>query len=131
NGLWAAPQVLLHGYEIHMGETKRGPFHLPAFKIIERLTQKAEIEDGAISSDGRVWGTYIHGLFDNDEFRRRFIEFLKERKGGRSSSKVEEWDYCAFKEREYEKLAAALRKDLDIERIYQIIGISSPPSTTP
>ena len=50
------------GYEIHMGET--------------------EFEDGSKNNDpilscGRVYGTYIHGLFDDDAFRHKFLDFAR------------------------------------------------------
>ncbi len=127
NSPMAAQKEILRGYEIHMGDTQRGTAHQPAFKIIERLGQKAEVEDGAISTDGRVWGTYIHGLFDNNGFRRSFIDSLRKNKGLSSGNRLEGFDYKAFKEQEYDKLAAVLRKELDMPRIYKIIGISPPP----
>jgi adenosylcobyric acid synthase len=122
-GLFVQEEGTLQGYEIHMGETERGPSHLPAFQIVERLNQAADIEDGAVSPDGKVWGTYLHGLFENDGFRRRFIESLREKEGPAAGGEVPELNYQAFKEKEYNKLAAALRKALDINRIYRIIGI--------
>jgi adenosylcobyric acid synthase len=131
NGPVAAQKETLRGYEIHMGETHRGAAHYPAFKIIERLGQKVEVEDGAISGDGRVWGTYIHGLFDNDGFRRCFIDSLRKNKGLSSGNWMQEFNYKAFKEREYDRLAAVLRKELDMPRIYRIIGISPPPPPSP
>ena len=124
NSPMAAQKETLRGYEIHMGDTQRGTAHQPAFKIIERLGQKVEVEDGAISTDGRVWGTYLHGLFDNDGFRRSFIDSLRKNKGLLSGNRFEEFAYKAFKEQEYDKLAAVLRKELDMPRIYRIIGIS-------
>jgi adenosylcobyric acid synthase len=124
---------ILSAYEIHMGETERGP-SLPAFKIIERLSQKEEIEEGAVSPEGMVWGTYLHGLFENDGFRRQFIERVRERKGRSSNSGVGETgrsplrNYQAFKEREYDKLALALREALDIRGIYRTLGIDELPA---
>ncbi len=38
--------------------------------------------DGWVSPDRRVWGTYLHGLFDNDGFRRAFREELREKPAG-------------------------------------------------
>ena len=62
----------LRGYEIHMGRTKimKGK---PLFKISKKSGKRCALFDGAVSPDGKVWGTYIHGIFDNDGFRRRFI----------------------------------------------------------
>jgi adenosylcobyric acid synthase len=128
NSPMVAQKVILRGYEIHMGDTQRVGAHPPAFKIIERLGQKVEVEDGAVSKDGRVWGTYLHGLFDNDGFRRSFIDSLREKKSLLSDHRPGEFDYRSFKEQEYDKLAAVLRKELDMPQIYRIIGISSSPS---
>ena len=55
------------GYEIHMGETESCNY---AFG-----------DDGCVSSDGLVMGTYLHGLFDNENVRRSFLGYLYERKG--------------------------------------------------
>jgi adenosylcobyric acid synthase len=54
------------GYEIHLGRTSGPDCARPAFEI-------DGVQDGAMSSDGRVWGTYVHGLFSGDDFRRRFL----------------------------------------------------------
>ncbi len=111
-----------------MGETERGPSTAPAFRILARLEREMAVEDGAVASDRSVWGTYLHGLFDNDGFRRRFIESLQERKDRMNQSGVGATgrspllDYRAFKENEYDKLAAALREALDMKQIYRIIG---------
>ena len=128
NGLEAGDGEILSGYEIHMGETERGPSTAPAFRILARLEREMAVEDGAVASDRSVWGTYLHGLFDNDGFRRRFIESLQERKDRMNQSGVGATgrspllDYRAFKENEYDKLAAALREALDMKQIYRIIG---------
>ena len=130
NGLEGGEGEILSGYEIHMGETERGPSTAPAFRILARLERETAVEDGAVASDRRVWGTYLHGLFDNNGFRRRFIESLLERKDRMNRSGAGEnrrsslLDYRAFKEREFDKLAAALRDALDMKQIYQIIGNS-------
>jgi adenosylcobyric acid synthase len=67
-----SPQVLFEGYEIHVGETiyKNGA---RPFADIERRGEMESIADGAVSESGRVLGTYVHGIFDNDDFRHAFI----------------------------------------------------------
>ncbi|MGE3875629.1 MAG: cobyric acid synthase, partial [Parvibaculaceae bacterium] len=57
------------GYEIHLGTTA-GPDCDRPFALI------GEAPDGAQSRDGRVMGTYIHGLFSDDAFRRHFLKSL-------------------------------------------------------
>jgi adenosylcobyric acid synthase len=59
----------IDGYEIHIGQTA-GPDCSRPFSTIGLRN------DGAVSSDGLVMGTYLHGLFGNDDFRTKFLEKL-------------------------------------------------------
>jgi adenosylcobyric acid synthase len=67
------PQAYFEGYEIHVGETlyESGAFPLTD---IERQGATELVPDGAVSKSGRVFGTYVHGFFDNDDFRHGFIQ---------------------------------------------------------
>ena len=115
----SADQV--HGYEIHMGQSRvLGPA-TPLLEIVERNGKPVQVKDGLISGDGRVWGSYLHGLFDNDGLRHRLIsrlmsvdavELTKERLGS----------FRRWKEEQYDKLASHLRNHIDMDLIYQIIG---------
>ncbi|MEW6602497.1 MAG: cobyric acid synthase, partial [Nitrospirota bacterium] len=72
----------LMGYEIHMGNTTgdTGLFRVNRLNSSDSLNgSNGHIPDG--SSKGNVWGTYIHGIFDNDEFRTSLINSLREKKG--------------------------------------------------
>src|SRR5262249_43613421 len=62
-GLQAAPRSAraLQGYEIHMGETILGPGVQPFARITSRSGQEVEVLDGAVTRDGRIFGTYLHG----------------------------------------------------------------------
>lgn len=77
---------LVHGYEIHMGITRRLN-GLPCFSVtvqdrnVHALTAtKEESSDGTVRQDGRVWGTYIHGVFDESGFRRNWLNRARQRK---------------------------------------------------
>ena len=64
----------VYGYEIHHGLTEGGD-SLP-------LLRRADGETlGAGTADGRIWGTYLHGIFDADAFRRWWIDRLRTRRG--------------------------------------------------
>jgi adenosylcobyric acid synthase len=69
----------VNGYEIHIGQSS-GPDCTRPFSII------GDRADGAISADGRVFGTYLHGLFASDAFRVSFL-----RKFGLSASADNYW----------------------------------------
>ena len=118
-------QEEISGYEIHMGITKLLRGVRPWLKIIKRLSQSVNIEDGAIDKEGKIMGTYIHGLFDNYHFRRCFINYLRKRK--RVSSYHPQTEISAIKQRnrEYDKLAELVRDNLDMGKIYQILSNSS------
>jgi adenosylcobyric acid synthase len=77
-----APHAPVHGYEIHMGRTSRGTvnpcFHVETSEILEANPKENE---GAVSESGLVWGTSIHGLFDQAEFRRGWLNRVRGRKG--------------------------------------------------
>lgn len=112
------------GYEIHMGQTKRlGGDALT--RIVEQLGEAVAIEDGAISPDGRVFGTYIHGIFDNSSFTNGFLNVIRKEKGLDSLAQST-LSYEAFKAGEYDKLAQILRDTLDMDAIYKICGLTQP-----
>ena len=115
----------LSGYEIHTGETVLSGDEKPLFKITKRGFTQTDINDGVVSKKGMVWGTYIHGIFDNNSFRRAFINFLRSKKGLAISSCVNQnrISYQEQKDREYDKLACLVRDNLDMDKIYHILGI--------
>ena len=76
---------LVEGYEIHMGITTLASSTSSCFRITKgqgrsSSLQEEEREDGAISANGMVWGTYIHGVFDGPEFRRAWLNRVRVRK---------------------------------------------------
>jgi adenosylcobyric acid synthase len=95
--------TLLSGYEIHLGSTT-GPDCLRPTAVING------VEDGATSADGKISGTYMHGLFGADAFRQKFLESLGVRGGG--------IDYRAEVERALDEIAAHLERHLDCDAIF-------------
>jgi adenosylcobyric acid synthase len=65
--------AMLSGYEIHAGETKSTTGWL---KLMRSANGWTEASDGARSEDGRIWGCYVHGLFDNAPFRHAWLKTL-------------------------------------------------------
>ena len=111
--------VSLEGYEIHMGESVRKEGILPATKLMVVGNQPEETKtEGAFHEN--VCGTYVHGVFDKEEVVETLIRILGERKGIDVSS-MTGIDFAAFKETQYNILAAELRKHLDMKKIYSIL----------
>jgi cobyric acid synthase CobQ/L-threonine-O-3-phosphate decarboxylase len=101
----------VHGYEIHHGRSTGG--NLPP--IVVR-------SDGAVIGSGtdRVWGTYLHGIFDADKFRRWFIDRLRLRRG----LKPLEIIYAPYDlEPALDRLADVVRKSIRVDDVYRLMGM--------
>ena len=107
----------LEGYEIHMGETvlKENAGHCVSIEDHVSGTVK---EDGAYCKN--VCGTYVHGVFDKEDVAEAVVRALGEKKGI-DVSQMTGVDFAAFKETQYDILAAELRKHLDMKKIYEIL----------
>ena len=117
---WAGDNGTLKGYEIHMGRTTLNKGIRSMFHICKRQSQEVALQDGAVSSDGRVWGTYVHGIFDNDDFRRSFLNLLRREKG-LPSREATRFSYNEEKERSFNLLASLVRENLDVDKVNKII----------
>jgi adenosylcobyric acid synthase len=101
-------RVPLAGYEMHVGET-RGPALARPFA---RLADGRE--DGAVSADGRVVGTYLHGLFGHDAQRRRWLDLI--------GAEASDLDYERTIEDVLDGLAEHLEQHVDIDALWRISG---------
>lgn len=103
----------LSGYEVHMGRTTRQPGGTPAFRIRLRGDSRTNEEDGARSTDGRIWGTYLHGLFENDRFRQCMVSRW------RNSACPDELRtrFAAWRETGLDRLAQAVADAVDLRKI--------------
>jgi adenosylcobyric acid synthase len=106
---------LVRGYEIHSGATMRLDGAAPLGEIIERNGQAVQIADGASSADGRVWGCYLHGIFENDNFRRAWLQAL----GWQGTL----FSAAALRQREYDRLADAVEAAVDWPQIERLISL--------
>lgn len=121
-GSWPTmPQCQLSGYEIHMGNTRLESTARPLLLVAENSTQAGH-HDGALSADGAVWGTYFHGIFDNDDFRRHYLNMLKQKRFGVQQASLPVAAFAEQKEKGLDSLADLLADALDMEAIKTIIG---------
>lgn len=112
----------LEGYEIHMGETKLSESISPMFKIKTRSNKNCSIKDGALSNKYDVWGTYIHGIFDNNDFRKEVINHLLKKKADQNYDQ-EMIDFKNKQEEQLDKLADKVKNNIDLEKLYEIIDL--------
>jgi len=103
----------VRGYEIHHGQTATGSL-VPLFERADGQTL------GVATADHRIWGTYLHGVFDADEFRRWFIDRLRARRGLPAVGQVTaHYDI----ESALDRLAAVMRQSLRVDEVYGLMGL--------
>lgn len=98
------------GYEVHMGqsEVRDEPLNVIASGDYEGCQK------------GNIYGSYIHGLFDEKEIATEILKALCEKKGVSFDTQTM-MDRKAYKEAQYDQLALSVRKALDMESIYKMI----------
>ena len=121
-----APSVRLdpsfEGYEIHVGETLYEQGSRPLADVV-RQGIPGFASDGAVSTSSCVLGTYVHGFFDNDDFRHSFLAALRSAVG---LGPAQTWaNVAAEREARIDRLANHLRKSLDIDLVRS--WILAPP----
>lgn len=105
------------GYEIHHGTT------VPLSQELRVAVKDADGRPlGFGSDDGLVWGTYLHGLFDSDEFRRWFIDRLRIAKG---LLPLEHPQTTFDLEAALDHLASVVRESLDMGKLYDALGFGA------
>lgn len=104
----------IEGYEIHMGQSDASA---DAPLVIEqRSGQRCHAPDGALSTDGWILGSYLHGLFANDELRATVLRNLAARKGVTLAAGA-----TLDKEGAYDRLATHVRAALNMELVAQLL----------
>jgi len=110
------------GYEIHMGQTVRLDEKQEA---VYSLFQMSDHEsEGLASANGQVWGTYLHGIFHNDNFRRQWLNQIRTHRGLKPIEEI-----IPFADRQqmaFDRLAEETRKSINITLIYEIAGLPVP-----
>ncbi len=103
----------LSGYEIHHGETRA----LGACETAVRREDGTPI--GFAAPGRRVWGSYLHGIFDADGFRRVWLDGLRAKKGLPPSRERRAYDL----EPALDRLADVVRESLSMKKIRALLGL--------
>ena len=109
----------LSGYEIHMGVSTLKDGVASMTQIEDFVKKDGTKADGA--QHGNVYGTYVHGVFDKEDVAKAVIRGIGRMKGI-DTENITGVDFQAFKETQYDILAAELRKHLDMDKIYEILN---------
>ena len=102
------------GYEIHMGVTF--PKDIAAFG-----------DDGAVAKDGLVIGTYLHGIFENENFRNAFLDYLYACRNAARIPAVDQ-NRASIPKTEtagdvYDELARSVEINLNMDEIWRMLGL--------
>lgn len=123
------PSLPIEGYEIHMGQVRwqsehsfYQPFQIreqrPAAEAVASAAYEAE---GICSADGRLWGTFIHGILHNDDFRRAWLNEIRESK--ELTRLPAELRFQERRESAFDRLADQTRSHLNLPLIYELLGL--------
>lgn len=110
----------VYGYEIHMGICTYKEGAKPLFSIYDENGKKVNRQDGAINEKENVMGTYIHGVFDGVEFREKVLNNIRKIKGIEEKKAIQ---YENLREKNLDMLADLVRKNVDMDYIYKIMGM--------
>lgn len=100
------------GYEIHAGVTTGEALKTPAV-YLEAATDTRQ-PDGAINQDNTIYGTYLHGLFDQQGALEKLLQWA-------GLNVVEQFDYEALREREVQRLSDSVEEAMDWSRWNQVL----------
>jgi len=114
----------VRGYEIHLGRTNRGSSN-PCFQIEASETWEGNErgDEGATSENGRIWGTSIHGLFDQAGFRRGWLNRIRDRRGLPPISHCESELVTTQLRAELDRWADHLQQHLRMELVYSALEV--------
>lgn len=124
------PPLQLSGYEIHVGETQYLEGAKPFAQLATEIDTKDQSHmDGCVAPKGRVFGSYLHGLFDDDSFRHAFLTAARAFHGLAPITAVNDW--AKDREQSLDRLADTVRQSIDMARIFAWAGLTYPGQALP
>lgn len=106
------------GYEIHHGTTKLLKNAEPVFMRTQFMNKRVKRSDGVSIKNRKCWGSYIHGIFNNDQFRGKFLNDVRKQKGWAPIARSVKHDVDS----EIDKLSVLFRENLDMKLLYKILN---------
>ncbi|AIZ33698.1 cobyric acid synthase [Pseudomonas parafulva] len=111
SGVLSLEQAAVSGYEIHAGVTQGPALEQPALRLADGRA------DGALSADGQILATYLHGLFEGSDSCAALLRWA-------GLEAVERVDYHALRERDIERLADLVEQHLDTAHLRALCGVA-------
>ncbi len=116
SGALALESAPVQGYEIHCGRSAGPALASPALRLDDGR------DDGALSADGQILGSYVHGLFDRPEALAALLRWA-------GLAQAESLDVAALREQAIERLADAVEQHLDTARLAALFGLETEAGT--
>lgn len=113
NNIYNLDNLSVEGYEIHMGTTEN------LGEAISMITLEDGRTDAYMTKDGRVWGSYLHGIFDNEDLVFALVQDIMKEKGINPAEN--HLSIAEYKEIQYNKLADLIRNSLDMDAVYKAV----------
>ncbi|WP_082378754.1 cobyric acid synthase [Marinagarivorans algicola] len=109
-------QASIKGYEIHAGQSKGGALNSPLFNL--RHDNGVECAEGAMSEDGQIKGTYLHGVLDSQEYLQSLLTWC-------GIAQAQTFDYEKYKLEQLDYLADEVEKAWPFEAICELLKLST------
>ncbi|MGB8029132.1 MAG: cobyric acid synthase [Terracidiphilus sp.] len=111
----------VQGYEIHLGTTEYLDESIPFASIVRQSNGTQAVSDGGVSNDQHTFGTYLHGIFDEDGFRHTFLR--ASRAALQMSAPLELIPWSKRRRQQLNLLADAFGGALDLSAVFGIISL--------
>jgi adenosylcobyric acid synthase len=115
------PSLRISGYEIHVGDTRYLKDAKPFAKLATE-SNETSFFDGCVASDNHTFGTYLHGLFEDDSFRHTFLNAVRSFYSLTAASHLNNWKQA--REASLNRLTDTVRASLDMPKIFALVGLN-------
>ncbi len=119
----------LSGYEIHIGQTTYGPDAAHFAVLANAAAPNGANQDGCVSASTRIFGTYFHGVFNDDAFRHLILSAARAFHHLAAPRDLHPWKQ--LREASMNRLAREVESALDMEEIFRWVGLSYRPAHQP
>ena len=113
HNIYGLENLSVEGYEIHMGVTENLGEAIPMITLEDGRT------DAYMTKNGRIWGSYLHGIFDNEDLVFALVQDIMKEKGINPAEN--HLSIAEYKEIQYNKLADLIRNSLDMDVVYKAL----------
>lgn len=116
SGVHLASGKAVKGYEIHHGISQGAALQQPVFSIADSNNRTERYGDGALSNDGQVLGTYIHGVFNEPALLAELLQWA-------GLEQTQAFDYKAFREQQFDYLADAVEEAIPLAKWLELLSL--------